>query len=519
MAVSQAVLELLVTLKDEVSAGASSISSALGSIGTIAGGVALAGVVAFGSALIDGIGDAREAAQVMAQTQAVITSTGGAAGVTAQQVADMAGSLSAAAGKSLFGDSDIQKGQNLLLTFTNIKETLPETTQTMVDLAQAMGTDVSGGAIQLGKALNDPINGVSALSRVGVTFTDQQKEQIKTMQEAGDMAGAQRIILAELNKEFGGSAEAAAKADGGVAQFWDRVGEAKETLGAAVLPLLNVFVGILNDSVLPLVEQGAALFSDLVGGLTATGESTGFMADIMKVVGPIFSDIQAAASEVFGTLMEQGKPILDDLGAILLPALVAAGTVLAAAWSNVLKPALLVLWDIFKNILLPAIGEIVHILSIVLPPIINTVAAVFTDVLYPAIGGIVQALGWVVDKIEEVIGWFKQMGDQLANIQIPDWLQGHSPPPLANWFQDIGQAAGMVRDTTGDIALGSSVGALPALSAGVGGAGFGGGFGAGLTINLTVMGSVTTENDLVEKIRQLLIQKGILNLDIFGGVA
>jgi hypothetical protein len=59
---------------------------------------------------------------------------------------------------------------------------------------------------------------------VGVSFTDQQKEQIKTMQEAGDMAGAQGVILAELNKEFGGSALAAAQADGGMAQLSDSMG-------------------------------------------------------------------------------------------------------------------------------------------------------------------------------------------------------------------------------------------------------------------------------------------------------
>ena len=84
-----------------------------------------------------------------------------------------------------------------------------------VDLAQAMGGAPKDAAIQLGKALNDPIKGISALTRIGVTFTDEQKAQIKTMQEAGDMAGAQGVILAELNKEFGGSAQAAADADGG----------------------------------------------------------------------------------------------------------------------------------------------------------------------------------------------------------------------------------------------------------------------------------------------------------------
>lgn len=208
------------------------------------------------------IGDAREATGIMAQTEAVIRSTGGAAGFSAQQIADMASSLSAASGRSLFGDADIQRGQNLLLTFTEIKDTLPDATSTMVDMAQAMGTDVKAQAIALGKALNDPIKGVTALSRVGVSFTDQQKAQIETMQKAGDMAGAQRIILAELNKEFGGSAAAAAAADGGWAQFNDRMGEAAESIGTALLPLLGMLGSFLTDTVAPAIETVAGVLAD-----------------------------------------------------------------------------------------------------------------------------------------------------------------------------------------------------------------------------------------------------------------
>src|SRR6266540_4997251 len=87
-----------------------------------------------GSFVTDAFTGAREAQQLMAQTNAVITSTGGAAGVTAQHVADLASSLSDAAGKSLFGDDQIQASTNLLLTFTNIKETLPDATKIMVDM-------------------------------------------------------------------------------------------------------------------------------------------------------------------------------------------------------------------------------------------------------------------------------------------------------------------------------------------------------------------------------------------------
>ncbi len=171
----------------------------------------------FAGAISDGIADAKENAKIQAQTAAVIASTGGAAGVSAQHIADYASALSAAAGKSLFGDDQIQQSENLLLTFSNIKgSALDAATAMSVDMAQALGGAPKDAAIQLGKALNDPIAGVSALSRVGVTFTDEQKATIATMMQMGDVSGAQGVILAELNKEFGGSAAAAAAADGGL---------------------------------------------------------------------------------------------------------------------------------------------------------------------------------------------------------------------------------------------------------------------------------------------------------------
>jgi hypothetical protein len=111
------------------------------------------------------IADAREANGIFAQTEAAIKSTGGAAGYTAEQIRDMAGSMSAAAGKSLFDDDDIQKGDNLLLTFTNIKETLPNAQQAMVDMATAMHTDVIGGRDPaLARHYKDPEKGITALN-------------------------------------------------------------------------------------------------------------------------------------------------------------------------------------------------------------------------------------------------------------------------------------------------------------------------------------------------------------------
>ncbi len=296
--------------------------------------------------------DARETQTLMAQTQAVITSTGGAAGFSAQQVADLASSLSDAAGKSLFGDDQIQAGENLLLTFTNIKETLPDATKIMVDMAQAMGTDVKGGAIQLGKALNDPINGISALSRVGVTFTDEQKAQIKAMQDAGDMAGAQRVILAELNKEFGGSAEAAAKATGGWSEFQGRLGEAGETMATAVLPILGELGSLLLDNVMPVIEQAASTFDTLIeafqtgasdgagaiGGLSNALYSLDSISPIFDMLGDavvVFGDLLGGVLAVSGDSVSGYGAIWDEVAPVIEGIITALAEVLSAVFGQV----------------------------------------------------------------------------------------------------------------------------------------------------------------------------------------
>lgn len=273
-----ATVEIVIKGVDETSGALSSIKSGLegvsgaagkaqsagggffSTLAATAGGFLAANIIGgisaqFSSFISGAISDARQANEIMAQTQAVLASTGNAAGVTAQHVADFAASLSQAAGKSKFGDDLIQQSTNLLLTFTNVRgKILDEATAISVDMAQALGGAPKDAAIQLGKALNDPIKGVTALQRVGVSFDESQKKQIETMMRAGNIMGAQKIILGELTKEFGGSAAAAAEAAGPWAQLSDQAGELGEQFGGMVLPILNQLGTIVTSRVMPAIQ-------------------------------------------------------------------------------------------------------------------------------------------------------------------------------------------------------------------------------------------------------------------------
>lgn len=309
----------------------------LGGIGKLALGAGIglaAGAVAgLGAALIGGMGDARQANLIFAQSEAVIASTGGAAGVSAQHVADYASALSDAAGKSLFGDDQIAESTNLLLTFTNIKGTvLDAATAISVDMAQALGGAPKDAAVQLGKALNDPIAGISALSRVGVTFSEDQKAVIQSMMDTGNVAGAQQVIIAELNKEFGGSAAAAAAAAGPMAQFKGELGEMAESIGAQLLPLLDQFVTWLTS---PAIQDAiVAIGTGLVNAVLAA--VAGFQT-FLTAISPIVSFVQDNLTAVLAALATM-------LIVVVVPAFVtwaAAASAAAIATITALAPVLL----------------------------------------------------------------------------------------------------------------------------------------------------------------------------------
>jgi len=226
----------------------SKISSSIGDFGKkLAVGAAVAGaaVTAFGISAVKSFQDSENAG---AQLNAVLKSTGGVAGWTADEANKLASSLQKT---TMFSDEAVLSAENMLLTFTNIgKEVFPDATKTVLDMSQALGQDTKSSAIQLGKALNNPIDGITALTRVGVKFTDAQKTQIESLVKAGKTMEAQKIILGELKTEFGGSAEAAGKTFAGkMAILKNQMDDVKESIGGMIVGALTPLAGKLSNFV------------------------------------------------------------------------------------------------------------------------------------------------------------------------------------------------------------------------------------------------------------------------------
>ncbi|HCO90499.1 MAG TPA: hypothetical protein DIT40_05955, partial [Alphaproteobacteria bacterium] len=184
-----------------------------------------------------------------------LESMGDGAGYSLEQLQAMASQMQ---DKSLYGDEEIlSKVTANLLTFGNVTgDVFKRAQQSALDLSARLGQDLQSSAVMLGKALNDPVQGLSALSRVGVSFTEQQKEQIKAMAKAGDVAGAQALMLSELEKQYSGQAQAMASVDSGrITQAMNSIGDAMERVGAIILPIL----ADLADHVKRAAERFSAL--------------------------------------------------------------------------------------------------------------------------------------------------------------------------------------------------------------------------------------------------------------------
>ena len=238
------------------------LKSALGALGVAFGARQL---VSFGTESIELF---REQQKAIAQVEAGLKSTGNTAGFTSEQLQEMASALQK---ETIFGDEQILKDATAqLLTFTNISgEQFDRTQQAALDLATRLDGDLKSASIQLGKALNDPVANLSALSRSGIQFSDDQKAVIKSLTESGRLAEAQTLILDELNKQYGGSAKAAAEADGGIQQLKNAIGDAKEEFGKYLMEALKPTIQGLKDFFSNLKPEDIKRFVSTLGSIVS----------------------------------------------------------------------------------------------------------------------------------------------------------------------------------------------------------------------------------------------------------
>jgi|GEM_PF-1410118 len=322
----------------------------------------------FGKKAIDA---AREQEKAVASVDAALASMGDRAGFTSQELQAMASEMQR---NSLFGDEAIlQKVTANLLTFGNVTgDVFARAQQSALDLSARLGTDLQGSTVMLGKALNDPVKGITALTRVGVSFTEQQKEQIKAMAEAGDLAGAQAMILAELERQYGGQAKAAAEADGGITQLSNSFGDLQEQVGKTLIEMGQPLIGMLGD---------------LVGWLQSLDDDTRRwvvgIALLAAALGPILVTVGLMASGIAALI-----PIVTGLGTAMMfiaanPAILALAAVLGAIF---------LAWMYWDDI------------TAVLDNVGGAVTGFWRDNVQPALDAVMGKIGEVIDIFARIFG-------------------------------------------------------------------------------------------------------------------
>lgn len=190
-----------------------------------------------------------EAQDAFAKLSATLTATGNVLGITANQLAEYALQLQST---TKFSDEAVMGAEALLVTFTKLgKDVFPRAIASSADLASLMGTDITSAAFVLGKALNDPAEGLAALSRQGIRFNDITVATIKKLDEVGRTAEAQGIILAEVEKRTKGVAEAMrGTLSGAIAGLKNQFGELFENRSSGLDDLtrsINDLTTLLKD--------------------------------------------------------------------------------------------------------------------------------------------------------------------------------------------------------------------------------------------------------------------------------
>jgi hypothetical protein len=213
------------------------------------------------SALIGPMQEAQEAALAERKLAQVFKSTSEAAGIAKDQVVAYA---KARQDITSFDADDTVNAAALLGSFTNVRgDVFMQALDSAQDLSAFMGEDLESSIMKIGKALNDPAKGVSALAKSGIQFSASQKEQIKTLTETGQVAKAQSIILKELQTQFGGQAEALVDPIKQAANAW---GDFMETIGT-----------IANEKLLPLMPK-------LIEGFKALSEMAELAIDAIAQI-------------------------------------------------------------------------------------------------------------------------------------------------------------------------------------------------------------------------------------------
>jgi hypothetical protein len=325
---------------DKQTGGFKKIGSQLGKlIPNLAGAVAVYKAVESaareaGQFLTDSLGAYREQEIVMARTKEVLRATGAEAWTTADEIKKMAGAIQDATGRSA---NEVMAMQDVILGFTSVTdENFERLSKGIINMADIMGGGLIGQANAFGKALDTPAESLGTLTKYGFKFTEQQKEEIKALDAAGERAKAQAIILDSMDAAFGKAAEAARQARGAQVDYNNAMSDLKTAVGEYVAPAQDAMLGFFAsaakgfaDSITAKTEFEKAIDKKKAVDSGAEEWGEGWQGQINKAqneaarLTPVIKNLDKAAADAvikFGSAPEGLTKQIRDLKSQLLAA-------------------------------------------------------------------------------------------------------------------------------------------------------------------------------------------------------
>lgn len=414
------------TLRKDGDATSSGISTAAKKIGVafaaIGAAVAVKEVVDFGKAAIEAGQESVVAAARMDSIAKSMGLTEGAYAGGTDRLREYASALSAQIGVE---DESINAVQAKLMTFKALGDTINQTggsldraTQAAYDLASAGFGSAESNATQLGKALQDPVKGLTALARSGVTFTEAEKAKIAALVESGNLLDAQNVVLSAIETQVGGTAAATATATDRMKVAW---GEVQESVGVALLPVIN-----------NIAETLIPIFQDLQEPLGKIAETVGgALAQAFEAIRPVLPVLATAFAQIAGTL---GGALAQALSAIMpaLTPLIQMFADFAQRLGPLLAPLIQKIGDLFSRLLsalMPLLQPLMELMFTIFEaamPILEIIADLFlmvADALAPVfeiVGALLKPLGDLIrvgfQAIEPVLRPLMPVFESLASI-------------------------------------------------------------------------------------------------------
>ena len=337
----------------------------------VATGYAVTKVIDFGK---ESVNAAESAAVANQRLAGLFAATGDATGDAAKQAEDYAESLGRQIGVS---PQVIEGAQGILTAFHAVSNETDRqqgifngATKAAADLAAAGFGDLTSNAKTLGKALSDPITGMTQLRKAGVVLTTAQKDQITAMEKSGNLLGAQKLLLGDVNQAVGGAAAATATASSKMGVAWD---EAKVSIGTKLLPVVQSIQGVLVNLITFVSAHSdwigpmALAIGVVAGAVTAVRVATTLWTTAMtiaKTVAALWSAVTRAAAyaQLFFNMAMDANPI----GLIIIAvALLIAGLVLLITHVSVVRAVMIEVWNAVASVATAAFRGILNIINLV----------------------------------------------------------------------------------------------------------------------------------------------------------